>query len=151
MEIKSIFGSGYLWRILKETWSILVKDLLQLNTIKFSRDTLNESLPASIIFCDASKREYGFVAYEVQGDTIKYAKAKVAPTVKRYLPTLELQEVFLAIKCVSNILKVFNKFQFENFFRSVDSQIVFSGLLSDVNKIKTENIFARNRLKDIIN
>lgn len=52
------------------------------------------------MFCDASNQAYGVVEYMYQLGNARlfFAKAKVAPSVKRTLPTLELLSVYLGIK-----------------------------------------------------
>lgn len=111
---------------------------------------MDETYPADLyIFCDASKKAYGFVAYFVQNgnSTLVFAKAKVAPLKSKTLPTLELLAVFLAVKCLGNILEMFSNISIKNTFVAVDAQIVLSWLLSE--DAKTKNQFVRNRLKDI--
>lgn len=103
---------------------------------------MDETYPANLyIFCDASKKVYGFVAYFVQNgnSTLVFAKAKVAPLKSKTLPTLELLAVFLAV--------MFSNISIKNTFVAVDAQVVLSWLLSE--DAKTKNQFVRNRLKDI--
>ena len=72
------------------------------------------------------------------------------PKEKMTLPALELLEVFMAIKCLKTLLKVHAKLKIDEIIISVDAQIVLSWLMTDPCKIKTKNLFAKNRLKDIL-
>ena len=125
-------------------------DLKKLHQISFPRMTFSESEEnlSLNIFCDASSSCYGFVVYvnNKNKNNILLAKAKVAPLNGRTLPTLELLSVFLAFKHLPQILSSFHvTFKSINFF--VDAQIVLSWLLSG--KVKTKQVFVRNRVQDI--
>ena len=76
-----------------------------------------------------------------------FAKPKVAPLIRKSLPTLELLSVFTGFKCLKNLLKTFKKFKINNVYFAVDAQVVLSWLLSD--DIKTKNLFAKNRVNEI--
>ena len=76
-----------------------------------------------------------------------YSKAKVAPTVIKSQPTLELLFVYLALKCRKNMCKAFCHLSIKNLFVAVDAQIILAWLLSS--KVNRKNIFVANRLKDI--
>ena len=130
--------------------SALSHDLAKLNSLKFSRFVTSEDNPADLyIFCDASKGANSFAPYSVQdGESyLTFAKAEVAPMKPRSLPTLELLAVFLVIKCLLPLLKVYSRIRIGDIVISVDAQVVLSWLLSD--NIKTKNQFVKNRLKDI--
>ena len=132
------------------TWTKLSKDLTGLSDVGFPRYSLSEDEPADLyIFCDASKQAYGFVAYGVQNGKSGFlvAKTKVAPIKSKSLPTLELLSAFLAMKNLFSLLKSHNKIKFNNVYIALDAQVVLSWLLADV--IKTKNMFARNRIRDI--
>ena len=78
-----------------------------------------------------------------------FAKAKIAPSPKKSLPTLELLSVFLGLKCLPDILNAFPSATFRTLTIAVDAQVVLNWLLSK--EIKTsKNIFVKNRLKDIL-
>ena len=102
------------------------------------------------MFCDASKLgAYGYVAYGVQEaqSNFLFAKCKGVPHKKKSLPTLELLSVYLAVKGLYSLLKAYSKLKILNIFIAVDAQVVISWLLS--NNVKTSNMFARNRIKDV--
>ena len=96
----------------------------------------------------------GICAYAREDSTdaipnLLFAKAKVAPSKKKTLPTLELLGVFLGMKCLPNILDALrtggNLVSSVTFY--LDAQVVLSWVLTG--KVKTKNLFAANRIKDI--
>ena len=126
------------------------RDLEKLKQISFERKAFStdcDNLTLNV-FCDASSSCYGFVIY-VKSDSensLLFTKTKIAPLKERTLPSLELLSVFLAFKHLPQILSSFDvNFKAINVF--VDAQIVLSWLLSG--KIKTKQMFIRNRLQDI--
>ena len=132
-----------------KTWTHLGKDLEGLSDIEFPRYSLSESEQTDLyLFCDASKQAYGFVAYAVQNGKSGFicSKTKVAPVIKKSLPTLELLGVFFALKNLFSMLSTFKKVHVENIYIATDSQVVLSWLLADI--VKTKNGFACNRIKD---
>lgn len=129
----------------QHAWSSIAKDF-----IKVSPDVLWMKHPEDLhIFCDASKRASGSVAYIVQNgrSALVFAKAKVSPLKSKTLPNLELHVLFLAIKCLWNILEMFSNISIKNTFVAVDTQTVLSLLLSE--GVKAKNWFVKNRIKDI--
>ena len=134
----------------QKTWTTLSKDLSRLSSLEFQRYSLSQDDPANLfIFCDASKRAYGYVAYAVQNGQSRFlfSKPKVAPLSQKSLPTLELLGVFVAFKGLYSILRNLSHIEFNNVYIAVDAQVVLSWLLSDT--VKTKNLFAKNRIKDI--
>lgn len=128
-------------------WSSLAR---LINFIKVSPDVLwMKHILQIYIFCDASKRVYESVTYIVQNgrSALVFAKAKVTPLKFKTLPNLELLAVFLAIKCLWNILEMFSNIFIKNTFVAIDAQIVLPSLLSE--GVKAKNWFVKNRVKDI--
>ena len=76
-----------------------------------------------------------------------FIKCKDVPHEKKSLPILELLSVYLAVKGLYTLLKAYSKFKILNIYLAVDAQVVISWLLSD--NVKTSNMFARNRIKDV--
>ena len=106
-------------------------DLAPLYRIKFPRFMLDESVPVKlIIFCNASQPAFGFAACVWQRGCAKlnFAKAKVVPLVKKTLPTLELLSVFLAFKCVPNMLRALPDSSISDIVVAVDAQVALSWL-----------------------
>ncbi|CAL4117170.1 unnamed protein product, partial [Meganyctiphanes norvegica] len=133
-----------------KTWTSLSEDLSGLSLLEFPRYSFSEDDPADLyLFCDSSKVAYGYAVYVVQKgkSNLVFAKPKVAPLKPKSLPTLELMSVFLAFKGLFSILKNLRNVKINNIFIAVDAQVVLSWLLSD--NIKTKNLYAQNRVRDI--
>ena len=129
-------------------WKLLYQELVLLNSLEFPRHVFSDCGPADrYVFCDASKAVYGFAFYVVQGRrfALLYTKAKVAPTVAKSQPTLELLSIYLALKCLKNVCEVFCRLDIKNLYVAVDAQIVSLVAV----KANRKNIFVVNRLKDI--
>ena len=108
----------------RKTWTTLNKDLSRLSSLEFQRYSLSQDDPANLfIFCDASKKAYGYVAYAVQNgqSSFLFSKPKVAPLSQKNLPTLELLGVFVAFKGLYSILKNLSHVDFSNVYISVDA------------------------------
>jgi len=134
-------------------WQKLTANVLQLNSFSFQRKVAKDQDPVSlVIFTDASKVMYGFCAYlkptcSSSKPNLVFAKGKSAPLKAKTIPTLELLAVFLALKCISNLLKSLNPLNLGELFICVDSQVVLSWILSG--KVNSKNLFARNRVRDV--
>jgi hypothetical protein len=136
-------------------WLKLKLDLQTLTEIKFDRKLAREGDKVSLVlFADASKQFYGFNAYVVsEGETaprskLAFAKVKNAPSKSKSLPTLELMAVLLCLKCLDTLLTALSGVKIQNVIIGVDAQIVLSWVTSG--KVKTKNLFARNRVSDVI-
>lgn len=77
-----------------------------------------------------------------------FAKAKVASMKTKTFPTLKLLFVYLALKCLSLVLKNYKKIYSKNIYVAVDTQVVLSWILSQ--SIRGKNIFTENCLTEII-
>jgi len=133
--------------LLKE-WSKIKTDLNCLPNYPLARCAYGAETTL-YIFCDSSKSMYGFVCYAVngQGDShLLFAKSKVSPAKAKSLPTLELMAVYLAFKCLPCILNSV-KASVRDVVVCVDAQVVLSWVLSG--NVKSKNICAKNRVKDI--
>ena len=128
-----------------------LKDATLLSQFKFDRKCyLDKEKVAITVFCDASKEAYGFAVYVTSHDTnesnLLFAKVKTAPLQKKSMPTLELLSVFLAFKCLGQLLKSLTC-SLISLTLAVDAQVVLAWLLTG--NIKAKNQFAKNRLNDI--
>ena len=139
--------------ISKDLWTrrkVLCQELVLLYSFEFPRQVFSDCNPADLyVFCDASNAAYGFAVYVVHGykSALLFSKAKVASTMAKPLPTLELLSVYLALKCLKNVFEVFCRLDIKNLYVAVDAQIILAWLLSI--KASQKNIFVANRLKDI--
>ena len=84
------------------------------------------------MYCDASKRAYGYAVYAKQtSDTnLMFSKCKSAPLKEKSLPTLELLGVYLGMQGLINILRDFKNVNFKNVYVAVDAQVVLSWTFS---------------------
>jgi hypothetical protein len=78
-----------------------------------------------------------------------FSKTKVAPIKSKTLPTLELLAIYLAMKCLLNVLPTLKRTKVTEITIATDSQIVLSWIMNE--KIKSKNVFASNRVNDILN
>ena len=122
------------------------------NSYVISRKMMDVNTPADIaIFADASKTAYGFVAYLIQGNqqNFMFSKTKLSPRPTKTLPSLELMSVYLALKCITNIVYSNNlkSVKFNNVIVYSDSQVALAWLLKG--HAPRKNVFVNNRLKDI--
>ena len=97
---------------MKDSWEKLRLDLDSLKEVTFPRSCFETEDPDLTfnIFCDASMACYGFVVYissSTKSPFILWSKGKVAPAKGRTLPCLELLAVFLALKCLPQVLNSF--------------------------------------------
>ena len=135
-----------------DEWKSFMIDLNSLKSINFPRKSIqtNGSTNSLFVFCDASKKCYGFVAYIVNKEAnFIFAKAKVAPIQGRSLPSLELLSAHLAMNCIQTMLKGYKSYIIKDAFIFLDSQIALSWIVSS--QVKVKSIFVRNRIKDISN
>ena len=137
---------------LKTSWEKLRLDLNSLKEVTFPRscfETAENDLSLKI-FCDASSVCYGFVVYVTsssKGPNILWAKGKVAPMKSKTLPCLELLSIFLALKCLPQVLSGFPDSHFRSLYIFSDSQISLQWVLHGGKKNKS--IFVKNRIQDI--
>lgn len=137
LTIQSWLLTGEVWKLgldwgeplpKDQQWSRLARELPKLHSFKFDRQVLDEDSSVDLyLFSDASKRAYGFTVYVVQNGksslVLSLLKSKTSPT-------LELLTSFLALKCLSNILKAYQNVNFKNLYLVVDAQIVHTCFLS---------------------
>ncbi len=135
---------------IRKEWESLRKDLIEVPKLGFPRFCLNSDANAELVFfCDASKLAYGFSCYCLSNNEsqLAFSKVRVAPMKQKTLPTLELLSVYLAFKCMPNIVGAYHNAKFTKITVAVDAQVVLSWLLT--NMPKSKNVFANNRVKDI--
>ena len=135
----------------QQQWSTLLRDLQQLHTISVTRcyfkDGLCSDPPVELhIFCDASTKAYGAVAYFRQNNDTSFviSKSRVAPLKQSTLPRLELMGATVAAQ-IFTIIRSSVQHQFDSVHMWCDSQIVLHWLNSD----KRLKQFVSNRVTTI--
>ena len=133
----------------KSAWTQLSRDLSQLSTLGFCRETFSSDEEMDLfVFSDASQRAFGYVVYSLQkGDSnLIFAKVRSAPlSKKRTLPQLELLAAKLSMEGLFTLLSSFNNVN--NVYLGVDAQVVLSWLTSPIN---TKQVYTSNRIKDTL-
>ena len=129
-------------------------DCVTVSEVKFPRSIVSDSVTSELIlFTDASKLLYGICAYvrSIDGSKVDvgliFSKVKVTPMKSKSLPTLELLAVYLAMRSLSALLTALNSLKIDKIIIATDSQVALTWILDG--KVKTGNIFAQNRIKDI--
>ena len=120
-----------------KSWTEISADLNRISELEFPRISLFDDVKTDIfIFCDASKKAYGAVAYAVQNGTSKFliAKPKVAPK-NRSLPQLELLGAVVGLQALDNILRLFKHVDVGSVYLALDAQVALSWILSPI-KVK---------------
>ena len=135
-----------------QLWQTILHDLSQLHTISVPRyywqNGSSTDAPVELhIFCDASTKAYGAVAYFRQGNETAFviARNRVAPLKQLTLPRLELMGATIATQ-VFTLISSSTQHRIESTYMWCDSQIVLHWLNSD-KKLKQ---FVSNRVAAII-
>ena len=133
-------------------WKGLCTEYELLKDIKFPRQAFNKDYPVDlVVFCDASTAAFCCTIYALNNgcSNLIFSKVKIAPTVRRTLPSLELLAVHLGFKCAKEIIsnENFSNINFRSLKFVTDSQVALAWLLSE--KANRKNIFVNNRLKEI--
>ena len=135
----------------QQLWQTLLHDLQQLHTISIPRcywkNESSTDAPVELhIFCDASTKAYGAVAYFRQSSETSFviSKARVAPLKQLTLPRLELMGATVATQ-IFNVITSSIQCKINSIHMWCDSQIVLHWLNSD-KKLKQ---FISNRVTAI--
>ena len=129
-----------------EEWQELVGKLVNVDRVKFSRAACRDSPCQLHVFCDASVKAYGAVAYLVsEGQSqIVMSKAKVTPLSSRTLPQLELTAMFVGAQLIRYLSETL-KMGWADILLWSDSSISVQW----VNNNKSDIIYVRNRVAEI--
>ncbi|XP_069161168.1 uncharacterized protein [Procambarus clarkii] len=128
---------------------VLVKDLSILQSVKFPQNTVvNEIEPIKLhVFCDASGKAYGTVAYLVSNGqaSLLTSKTRVNPLKKRSLPQLELTALLLGVRLAHYRIKALSNIHSEETVVWSDNEAV----LQWVKNNNSKNPYVSNRVKEI--
>ena len=134
---------------IQEQWSKIARGLKGLSQISFPREACREGEVYDLhVFCDASQKAYGAVAYVtngVQTPQIVMSKAKVAPVQTKTLPQLELTALYIGVKLQKYIRETLVNIQFRDVYLWSDSEVA----LCQVKNNNSKKIYVRNRVAAI--
>ena len=165
--IRAKIGMQELWQIgvdwdqelpstIQEKWIRLLKEMTELNSIKFQRHLLFtgavSEIPTLCVFSDASEEAFGACAYiRIRKDDGTYqakliaAKSRVAPLKQLSIPRLELLAAVLAARLANTIQKE-SRIQFYDVMFFTDSAITLAWIRSQSRKYKP---FVSSRIGEI--
>ena len=98
---------------IRHEWEKLKTDLGKLEELVFPRSVISTNSPCSLhVFCDASSKAYGAVAYVVQGESVGLltSRSRVSPLKERSLPQLELTALLLGARLVKYAIDTLDQF-----------------------------------------
>lgn len=143
---------------IREQWKTWLKELQNIKTIQFPRSLtppLARGNPDLVIFCDASQKAFGAVAYlrwEIDDPSTKefetryiMAKSRVAPLKELTIPRLELQAAVIASRLCETIQRE-TRLACQQIYLFTDSQIVLAWLNDKSQQYKT---FVSTRVGEI--
>ena len=138
-------------RELQESWELLSKECENLGSIKFPRMAVKEGTSYDLhMFCDASPKAYGAVAYltnYVDIPVILTSKARVAPLKSRTLPQLELTAMYVAVLFSRYIKEVFSDLEINETYIWSDSEVALQWVVNN----KSNILYVKNRVQDMMN
>ena len=132
-----------------DTWCDGLSGLKQLFVPRwiFTNSPANKKY-ALHVFCDASEKAYGVVAYLIREDgspVLLTSRARVAPLERVTLARLELLACLIGARLQSYLRQVFDQFQFDVTMWS-DSQVAINWIKTPTHRLKT---FVANRVQEI--
>lgn len=131
-----------------EQWHSLENELQQLENYDFPRAVVNENENCSLhVFCDASSKAYGAVAYIVtrSKSEILTSKARVAPLKNRTIPQMELTALYIGTKLSKHIRETLSCLVIDHTYVWCDNEAVLQWVKNNNSKIP----YVKNRVADI--
>ena len=133
---------------LRDSWLEIKQDFQSISTIDFPRSVASEKVPHQLhVFCDASSKAYGAVAYlkSAQDSHIVMSKAKVAPLKTRTLPQLELTALLIGARLMKYLVDTLSHIQIQESYVWSDNE----ASLQWVRNNKSSIVYVRNRVSEI--
>ena len=131
----------------RDEWEILLSDLESVHTISFPRSVCNTTQDSQLhVFCDASSKAYGAVAYIVNGSEtyLLTSRARVNPVPSRSIPQLELTALQVGAQLTTYIIKTMS-LQFEHVILWSDNEAVLQWVRNQGSDIT----YVKNRVNEI--
>ena len=129
-------------------WKELECEMQLLPNLSVPRSTANESDICTLhIFCDASSKAYGAVAYLVTENSSKLitSKVRVAPVKNRTIPQLELTALLVGTKLGVHILQTLNHMIISETSLWSDNEVALQWIKNDCSKLP----YVKNRVAEI--
>lgn len=150
MWIRNLYSDEVLPADLQFRCRKFLSEISKLNEIEFNCKVYKDDEEVSIYIFAMLRKKPTVLSYCTSKETGRsefiFAISKPAPLKSKSIPTLELLSIFLAFKCLKTILSTLScNVKTLNFL--IDAQNVLSWLHTGY--VKTKNIFAKNRLRDI--
>ena len=131
-----------------DQWADLQTEFEKLPHINFPRSTANSQQEYSLnIFCDASTKAYGAVAYmtDMAESHLLMSKVKVAPLQSRTLPQLEITAVQVGCYLAKYLKEQLSQIKMTEINLWTDSEVVLQWINNDKSKIT----YVKNRVANI--
>ncbi|XP_069946012.1 uncharacterized protein [Cherax quadricarinatus] len=131
-----------------QEWDLVNKDLAELHEFTFPRSIGCTGRDYDLhVFCDASSRAYGAVAYLVAGDQVNLvtSRARVTPLKDCSIPKLELTAMLLGARLGKYVEEVLSNLRVTHTYVWTDSEVALQWVQNDRSKLP----YVRNRVKEI--
>ena len=132
----------------EQSWEEILKEIHDPTDILFPRSVINtRSDPSLHVFCDASGKAYGAVAYVVTGETshILTSRARVVPIEPPTLPRLELLSILVGVRLLKYIVDTLSFVNFSQLHVWADSEASIQWVRNNQSAI----VFVRNQIEKI--
>ena len=131
-------------------WNKLKPNLIKISDIEYPRMIANSEYNYDLhIFCDASSKALGSVAYLLNKNlkcvNLVISKSRIAPMSKRTIPQLELTAVVVGAKLARYVYTTLEHINIVEIFLWTDSEIVLNWVIHN----KSKDLFVKNRIKQI--